>query len=651
MLDPARACAAPGALRAICLLFAALATPVLGGADTDTDTDTDTGESVRPNIVVLLADDLGYSDLGVYGSEIRTPNIDALAAEGMQFGNFHVSPSCAPTRAMLLTGVSSHRAGVGSIPETLPPEHRGQPAYLGRLRDDVVTIAELLRAAGYRTYATGKWHLGSAPGALPDARGFDRSFVLDASGADNWAQQSYLPYYGDAPWFEDGAPARLPDDFYSSAFIVEKMIDYLSADSAAESGAESDSDSDSDAGAGAGTGKKEAVRPDAEVVPAPDRAGGGASSRPFFAFLGFQAVHIPVQAPREFVERYAGVYDAGWGALRRARFDAVRARGLVPADMTLAPMPDGIEAWDSLDADDRALMAKSMAVHAAMVEAMDHHIGGLVRHLRETGELERTLFLVLSDNGAEPNRPTQSVFFRWWLRTQGYRRDLETLGEQGSYVSIGPGFASAASAPGAFFKFQAGEGGVRVPLVIRGPGVEPGMTGAFSFVTDLVPTLLELASVPVPARLGERPVQALTGRSLVPLLQGRAQAVHGDGDVIAVETSGNVALWRGDVKLVRNVRPWGDGQWYLHDIARDPGEAHDLSRERPELKADLLAAWDAWAAREGVLPMPEGYAQMQQVVRSTGVRLLQRNWPWLVAIAVLLVLGIGLALRARRGTA
>jgi len=181
----------------------------------------------RPNIVVILADDAGFSDFGAYGSEISTPNIDALAARGALFSNFHASPVCAPSRAMLLTGMTSHLAGVGNLPETLPPQHQGAPGYLGRLADDVVTVAALLRQAGYRTAVTGKWHLGHEPSALPPAHGFDRSFVLDASGADNWEQRSYLPIYPDAPWFEDGKPATLPEDFYSSKFIVDKAIDYI----------------------------------------------------------------------------------------------------------------------------------------------------------------------------------------------------------------------------------------------------------------------------------------------------------------------------------------------------------------------------------------------------------------------------------------
>lgn len=560
------------------------------------------GAAERPNIVVLLADDVGFSDFGAYGSEIRTPNIDALAAAGMQFTNFHVSPNCAPTRAMLLTGVSNHRAGVANIPETIPPSQRGHPAYLGHLRDDVVTVASVLRTAGYATYVTGKWHLGHEPDTLPNARGFDRSFVLDASGADNWEQRPYLPYYSEAPWFEDGEAATLPEDFYSSAFIVDQMIDYLES-------------------------------------PAED----GESRRPFFAYLGFQAIHIPVQAPRAFTEPYIGVYEQGFERLRQQRFEGVMERGLLPAGTRMGPMPAGVPAWDSLDPEAQKHAATSMAVNAGMLEAMDFHIGRLLDHLRATGEYQRTLFLVLSDNGPEPNQPLDLAAMRIWLRTVGYRSDHETLGERGSYAAIGPGFASAAAAPGAFFKFHAGEGGMRVPLIVSGDGVRPGLSSAFAFVTDLLPTLLAWAEVPLPEVVDDVPMQPLTGRSLLPVLQGHADAVHGADDVVAMEVGGNVALFRGDYKLVRNMPPYGDGTWQLFDLTEDPGETRDLAGSEPELMASLQAAYRSYAEREGVLELPADFDPMAEMTRATWQRQSGRVLPWLLAAAAvgLLILLLG----------
>lgn len=526
-------------------------------------------QEARPNIVVILADDAGFSDFGAYGSEISTPNIDALAARGALFSNFHASPVCAPSRAMLLTGMTSHLAGVGNLPETLPPQHQGAPAYLGRLADDVVTVAALLQKAGYRTAVTGKWHLGHTPSALPPSHGFDRSFVLDASGADNWEERSYLPIYSDAPWFEDGVRARLPEDFYSSQFIVDKAIDYIEE----------------------GEGTRE----------------------PFFAYLAFQAIHIPVQAPREFVEKYEGVYAKGWEALRRARFESVVARGLIPEGVELGPMPDGLRDWDALSDAERALFAKSMAVNAGMLEAMDYHIGRFIDHLKKRGDFENTVFFVLSDNGPEPNAPTDIPGFSQWLWWEGYSRDLDRLGEKGTYAFIGPEFASAAASPGAFFKLYAGEGGIRVPFIVSGAGVPAaGHVGDFSFITDIAPTILDLANVEQVAEFDGRAVKPMTGRSLMPLLAGITPH-YGPEEAVGLEAAGNAALFRGNYKLVRNMPPYGDGAWYLYDIAIDPGETRDLSAARPELFAEMRAEYDRFASDAGVMEIPEGYEQMAQL--------------------------------------
>ncbi|MEX0840089.1 MAG: arylsulfatase [Parvibaculum sp.] len=551
-------------------------------------------QEARPNIVLILADDVGFSDFGAYGSEISTPNIDALAARGTLFSNFHASPICAPSRAMLMTGVDSHLAGIGNLPESAPPEHRGQPGYLGRLADDVVTVASRLGAAGYRTTMTGKWHLGHDETSLPPAHGFARSFALDASGADNWEKKTYLPIYDDAPWYEDGKPANLPDDFYSSRFLVDKTIEYL--------------EESKDQG------------------------------RPFFSYVAFQAVHIPVQAPREFIEKYEGVYDEGWDALREARFLAVIERGLLPDGMALGAMPEGLRDWNERSEEEKRFLAKSMAVNAAMLEAMDFHIGRLVDYLKETGQYDNTVFIVLSDNGPEPGDPTATPGFSQWLWWTGYARDYETLGEKGSYAFIGPEFASAAASPGAFFKMQAGEGGLRVPLIVAGRGIaREGTTSAFSYITDIAPTILDLAGVAATPDFGGAPVREMTGRSLAALLRGDAGRVRGETEAVGIEAAGNAALFRGDHKLVRNARPYGDGQWYLHDLARDPGETRDLSEAEPALLAEMMAEYEAYAARVGALEVPDGYDQTAQLTTNRVNDQLAEKWP----VLVLIVLALG----------
>jgi arylsulfatase A-like enzyme len=544
-------------------------------------------EEAPPNIVLIIIDDASFTDLGAYGSEIATPNIDALAARGTQFTNFHASPTCTPSRAMLMTGVDSHLTGAPTLMHLTPPEHRRLPGYVGEITRDVTTIAEHLKAAGYATYMTGKWHLGQSPDSLPSARGFDRTFILDSSGADNWEDRPYLPLYRHADWFADGKRTGLPDDFYSSGFLVDRMIDFL---------------------------------------------GETAPGQPFLSVIGFQAIHIPVQAPREFVERYNGVYDEGWHVLREARYRAAIEHGLIPPDAPLGEMHPDLRNWDDLTPSERRLSAMSMQVMAGMLEAMDHHFGRLVDHLKATGAYDNTIFVILSDNGPEYNDPTTRLGFDFWLWREGFSRDPETLGERGTYAFIGPEWASATAAPASLFKFHAAEGGTRVPLVIAGPGVEQrGLVDAFSFITDITPTLLDMVAAP---RLPQG--HAFTGRSLTPVLRGEAEAIYGPADAVGLEASGQSALFMGRYKLVLNRDPYGDGVWRLHDIASDPGETRDLAAEKPDLFEEMMARYRAYETDVGVLPLPPGYTTEGNVNRIGYRASFANQWPTFVSMFIVL---------------
>lgn len=529
----------------------------------------------RPNVVLIIADDWGFTDVGAFGSEIATPNLDALAQRGVRFSNFHVSASCSPTRAMLLTGVDNHRNGVGNMHETIPREHKGRPGYLSVLDTNVVTIASLLRDAGYRTYASGKWHVGKEPHNLPPARGFDRSIIQGDSGSDNWeTARRYLDLTDKVYWFEDGLPARMPAEYYSSQYFVDRLIGFLRD----------------------------------------EPAGSARSSQPFFAYLAFQANHIPLQAPREFIDRYKGRYDAGWHALRQARRDRAAELGIIPKDTAMAEM-QSTERWETLSAADQRYQARRMEVYAGMAEAMDHHLGRLVNHLKQTGEFEHTVFVFLSDNGAEASDPYAVFLGRLWLDFF-YRRDFDSLGAKGGYSIIGPSWASAAASPLSTYKFYSGEGGIRVPLIVSGPtgAIANSIHHSFAHVNDIAPTLLELAGVPQPAgHYQGRAVEPMTGASLLAVIRGQAQRVHAEDKAIGYELSGNQALFKGDLKLLRNIPPVGDGQWRLFDIRRDPGETRDLSTQMPERRAQMLADYDAWAKVHGVLPMPDGYDPIRQI--------------------------------------
>jgi arylsulfatase/uncharacterized sulfatase len=548
----------------------------------------------QPNIVLILIDDAGYTDLGAYGSEIATPTLDALAASGTKFANFHASPMCAPSRAMLLTGVDSHTAGVANLPESTPPEHRANPAYQGRLDSKVVTVASRLQAAGYRTYMAGKWHLGHDAASLPNARGFDRSLALEATGGDNFQKRPYFPIYDGSEWYEDGRKATLPKDFYSSQLLVDRMIGYI--DSAPRDG------------------------------------------RPFFAYLPMLAIHMPVQAPAEYIAKYEGRYAEGWAALRQARkAGAVRA-GLIDAETPMGPMPANVADWNSLSKKEQQAWAGRMAVNAGMLEAMDANLGRLVAHLKTTGRYDDTLFVVLSDNGPEGADPTVEPIFRTWLKAVGYRNQP---GGKGTWTAVGPGWASAAAAPHSLFKFYASEGGARVPLILSGPGVRAGATTrGFSIITDITPTLLDFAGV--------APAHPLDGRSLRGVLAGTMASPYDAATPVAMEAAGEAALWKGDLKAIKGAGPVADPTWRLYDMARDPGETNDLAAARPAELAALKADYAAWAKRVGVAEIPAGYAADKQVAKNILKSLIRTYQPvffGLLAVIVLALVGFGVLMR------
>jgi len=527
----------------------------------------------QPNIVLILADDLGFTDIAPYGSEISTPSLAALANEGVRFTNYHTAASCAPARAMLLTGVDSHRAGVASIPEAIPPEQSHFDGYQGVLGNNVVTVASLLEGAGYHTYMSGKWHLGKKRHQLPSRRGFERTVAMADTGADNWEQKPYLPIYKKANWFADGEAIELPEDFYSSRFLIDKTIEFIDSNS--------------------GDGK------------------------PFFAYVPFQAVHIPVQAPQTFIDRYMGVYDAGWEQLRQDRLARAVELGVVGEGTEMVDMST-TKSWEALPDDRKRYEAKRMAVYGGMVEAMDFHIGRLIDHLKATGQYDNTLFVFTSDNGTEvsgasdPNAPLAQFF----VGNQGYTTEYETLGLKGSFNSISPSFASASASPLAFYKFYAGEGGLRVPLIISGQLVvnKGELNHALSHVTDITPTILSLAGIKAPdGRFGGRPIEPMIGRDLMPIVRGEVGRVYAEDEAIGYEVGGNAALFRGDHKIVRNRGPVGDGLWHLYNIVSDPGETKDLADAMPERMAIMSLAYDRYVLENGVLPVPVGYQQVSQV--------------------------------------
>jgi arylsulfatase A-like enzyme len=526
-----------------------------------------------PNFIVVLLDDVGYADLGAYGSEVNTPSIDRLATNGIQFSNYHTAATCSPTRSMLLTGLDNHLTGMGNMIEIMADNQFDKPGYEGYLSNNVVTLPRLLKDAGYHTYMAGKWHLGKSKESLPAARGFERSIALMESGADNFEKKSYMPMYDTVHFYEGFEQVDLPKDFYSSAYYIDRTIEYIGKDHA--------------------------------------------DGKPFFAYVSLQAQHYPLQAPKTYIDKYKGVYDIGWDEIRAKRYARQVEKGLMPAGKTLRPIA-GAQAWKSLSKEERRVRAKQMEVYAGMLEAVDANVGRLMAYLEQIGEAANTVVIVVSDNGAD-NNELDKTFPEWYAKN--FDMSYEAMGLKGSYVNYGPGWAAASSTPLHLFKGSASEGGMRVPLIVHYPKkLQKGkLTDAFAYASDIAPTLLELAQVP--AHNGShdgRKVHPITGKSMTSLLRGETNGVHGPDDAVAYELGGSAAVFRGDYKLVRNYPPFGDKKWRLYQYQKDPLELDDRSEAEPKRFAEMQAAYDAYAKDVSLIEVPDdynGFTQLQKNVK------------------------------------
>ncbi len=423
---------------------------------------------------------------------------------------------------------------------------------------------------------------------------------MDSTGGSNFDHTPYLPLYDTVEWFENGEPVTLPEGFYSSEGIVDRMIDYLD-----------------------------------EADP----------YRPFFGYLSFQAIHLPIQVPREYTERYNGRFERGWEAMREERLQRAVSLGLVPEGTALAPLPPTSRDWDELSEVERAYWARAMQVNAGMLEAADHHLGRLLEHLESMDRLENTVVIVSSDNGPKSGTighqgGVSGAITRLWLHKMGWSLDFESLGERGSMASIGEEWASVSAAPFKLFKFNATEGGLRVPLVIAGAGIpQAGVLRGRAHVIDLVPTVLEV--------VGLEPAQKdLRGRSLVPMLSGERLEVYGDDEAVGFEVGGNAAVYRGRWKVSRVPPPRGDGQWHLYDLSVDPGETRDLAGAHPALFQDLLNAYQRYTREVGVVEVDAAFNPFKQVEKNATARMMRRYWPIPVALGLAVLALIALSIRA-----
>ncbi|KAF2805914.1 alkaline phosphatase-like protein [Mytilinidion resinicola] len=574
----------------------------------------------RPNFLVILADDLGFSDIGCFGSEIHTPNIDKyqqLAKSGLRFTDFHAAAACSPSRAMLLTGTDHHIAGLGNLIEwtnisgqndpsgamsTAP--QRGMPGYEGYLNERVVTLPEILRDGGYATMMAGKWHLGLTPERGPQNRGFEKSFAHLPACSNHYGYEPQLEKEkGDQiPAFmtmsyialhsEDGEYVKeLPEGWYSSDGYGDKLLAYLR------------------------DWKEEQAK----------------EERPFFAYLPFTAPHWPLQAPQQYIKKfkkYKGVYDSGPDALRLQRLQRLQRLkdlGLIAPDVEPHPVvAEETKSWAELSPTERAASSRAMEVFAAMVECIDANVGKVVSYLESIGELENTFVTLMSDNGAEGAAyeayPIVQSTMLGHLKKY-YDNSLDNLRNGDSFIWYGPRWAQAATAPSRLYKAYTTEGGVRVPFLAKWPqgvlgkGRGGGVEGQFATIMDLAPTILEMAGLAHPAPLYKgREVVEMRGRSMQPFVSGAAPRIHPEDFVQGWETCGRAACRKGDWKIVFIPKPKGPERWQLYNLKKDPEEVHDLAEQEPERLEKLKGLWDQYVIETGVVPLAPALGKWMQAM-------------------------------------
>lgn len=526
--------------------------------------------SEPPNIVLLVVDDMGFTDIGAFGSDIATPNIDALANAGVRLTNFHSSPQCAPTRAMLLSGSDNHKAGMGSMfgSGMIEEDYGDREGYEMHLHPRVATLPERLGDAGYHTVMAGKWHVGATPDKLPRARGFDRSFALLTGSSSHFGFPTTNPgtrFAADGEYLDS-----LPDNFYSTTTFTDKIIEFI----------------DSNQG----------------------------NDKPFFAYLALTAPHWPLQVPPADLDRNRGRYDDGYDVLRAKRLARAAALGVIPeVDPSLFD-PVG-PAWDELSEQQQRDSSRRMELFATMMEIMDNNVGRLVDYLKATGEFDNTLIFFMSDNGAESDDEVLNLTFAGQIERSGYVDNrLENYGNADSWVFLGPGWAQAATAPYRMFKGFTSEGGTRVAAFLFHPSLanRASIENQYLALVDVMPTFLDIAGAGFdPHRVRGRDVVPMDGRSFASILGRDAEPVYGRDEVIAWELHGQRELRRGKWKLVWEQRPinmaWHDEprerwkRWQLYDLDSDPTEARDVATAHPELVAELSALWNQWAEQHNVM--------------------------------------------------
>jgi len=503
-----------------------------------------------PNIILILADDLGFSDLGGYGSNINTPNLDRLADGGLRFTQFYNAARCCPSRASLLTGLYPHQAGMGHM-----VGRSGNGLYNGDLSRNAITLAEGLKASGYSTYMTGKWHVtpwrpGTASLAAngPTGRGFDRFYGII---------QSIRSHYNPPSLMEDGKVLPAPQgDYHFTDAVTEHAVQYISGHNA---------------------------------------------DQPYFLYVAYAAPHFPLHAREADIARYRGHFKSGWDALRKERYQRLVDLKLIDAAWPLPARDPQELPWEEINPKYRDWFDERMAVYAAMVEQMDRGVGAILASVNQRADRDNTLIMFLSDNGgcAEEIGTTSATAQDFPRQTRSGQRvrlgnDPAVMpGPEDTYASYGLEWAGLSNTPFRRYKSFVHEGGIATPLIVWWPSrIRPAITHEQGHIIDLMPTLLELGHATYPAEYHGNRILPAEGRSLVPVLEGGTRPVA----MYAWEHEGNRAIRQGDWKLVSQL----PSHWDLYDMKADRLETHDLASEFPEKVAALAALYDSWAQRTGV---------------------------------------------------
>lgn len=511
-----------------------------------------------PNILLIVADDLGYADLGSFGGDIDTPNLDELANQGIRFSRFHSSPLCATSRAMFLTGNNNHVAGMG-----LQGRREGVAGYEGYLSERIITIPQLLRTKGYHTYMAGKWHLGPEPEYHPGNKGFEKFFITPQGGANHHNNSGILPQAPISKYYENEREVEWPEGAYSTDFYTDKLIEYIGSN--AEDG------------------------------------------KPFFTFAAYTSPHWPLQVDEKYWKKYEGRYDAGYEELKRQRFESLKKAGMIPEDALMPPSHPSVKAWDSLSQEEQKMEVRKMELYAGMVDNLDFNIGRLIQYLKKIGEYENTLIVIMSDNGAAAEDFYYEDGFKELIR-ENHTDAYEAMGKPNSFISYGPQWAEAGSSPFKYYKGFTTEGGMIVPMIISGSIVENKGSINDSFLTllDLAPTFYELADADYPAEWNGKVVKPLLGASLLPVLTGKKQAIHAEDYVFGMEHNGYAMLRKGNWKLLNIKRPFELKNFELYNLETDLSEQQNLKEAKPEKYQELLLEWDKFSKQVGIVfPTPK----------------------------------------------